>query len=242
MSEIELNEIRIAAPCKVPWDSMKGTDTKRYCSQCHLNVYNISNMTAPEAVKLIGSDTAYCFSLYRRPDGTVITRDCPIGVAKLKRYLKWSAAILGSFLTGSVLFHQFMQKEAEEEFRRQTIYNESCFEMGAKLQAKGKVVICAKSIPPGVNLSEDMFEEIELSQEKIPMDSLTSISLIEGKLSKIAFQKGDIVSQHNMMDSNPRMYRLRLDKKTEEQVSQIAFVQSKSVSHLLTGWIKDKLR
>ncbi len=123
MSEIELNEIRIAAPCKVPWDSMKGTDTKRYCSQCHLNVYNISNMTAPEAVKLIGSDTAYCFSLYRRPDGTVITRDCPIGVAKLKRYLKWSAAILGSFLTGSVLFHQFMQKEAEEEFRRQTIYN-----------------------------------------------------------------------------------------------------------------------
>ena len=41
----DLENIRVAAPCPVSWDSMKGDDRSRACEQCGLNVYNISGLT-----------------------------------------------------------------------------------------------------------------------------------------------------------------------------------------------------
>jgi hypothetical protein len=200
-------------------------------------------MTTPEAVKLVGSDTGYCFSLYRRPDGTVITRDCPVGVARIKKYLKWSAVIIISFLTGPLLFQKFMQEEVEEKGRRQEIYRQSRQELGGGgLSAKGKVVVCVKQIRSGDFFLPEMLEEIEVSQSKIPMDAVTSASLLAGKVSKTDIQVGQIIDQAEVIDPLPTAYRLRLEKKLELQVSEIADSQNKSVSHLLTGWIKDKLR
>lgn len=243
MSEIDLNDLRIASPCKIPWDSMKGTDTKRYCSQCHLNVYNISNMTHGEAVKLIGNDTAHCFSLFRRPDGTVITRDCPVGVARIRKYLKWSAVIVISLLTGPMLFQQFMKREAEAEAQRQEIYKESRRVLGGGgLSAKGKVVVCVSQIRSGDFFSPEMLEEIEVSQSKIPMDAITSASILAGKISRSYIQPGEIIDQAEVLDPLPKAYRLRLERKLELQASEIADSQNISVSQLLSGWIKDKLR
>ncbi len=241
MSDINLDDIRIASPCKVPWDSMKGTDTKRYCSQCHLNVYNISEMTTSEAVKLIGSDTGYCFSLYRRPDGTVITRDCPVGIAKIKRYCKWSLALIGSFFTGSVLFHSFMAKEIEEERERQRVYDAARFEMGAKLQAKGKVVYCKKEMKSGELFDSANLEEIEVSQSRIPLAAISSSSLLEKRVAKFAISAGQIVCYQDILTPLPKAYRLYLEPKLEERVQEVADCRRESINELLSNLIRDEL-
>lgn len=98
MSEINgaLNKIRIAAPCGAVWDQMFGNERKRFCSECHLNVYNISDMTKVEAESfLLNSEGRVCLRVYRRADGTVITRNCPKGWARLKKR--------GSRIAGSCL-------------------------------------------------------------------------------------------------------------------------------------------
>jgi len=73
---LDLNKIRIARPCDVPWDSMKGDDRERFCEQCKQSVHNIANMTRDEVVKLIEKDGQPCMQVLRRKDGTVITREC----------------------------------------------------------------------------------------------------------------------------------------------------------------------
>lgn len=244
MSEIDLNKIRISSPCNVPWESMKGTDRKRYCSQCHLNVYNISSMTHAEAAKLVGSETAYCFSLYRRPDGTVITRDCPVGVARLKKYLKWSVAIIGSFLTGSVLFQQFMAKQAEEEFRRQEVYSQASHDLGftGPMSTKRKVVRIQKLVLAGEYIDSSALEEEEIEYENIPMYAVWSASMLEGKVAKYTLHPGVIVVEDNYVDPKSATYRLRLDRGIEEKVEKIAKEQDKTSRELLTEWLKEKLQ
>ncbi|MCC7528421.1 MAG: hypothetical protein IT342_07860, partial [Candidatus Melainabacteria bacterium] len=44
-----LNSIRIASPCHVDWETMTGDERKRFCGDCKLNVYNISEMTKKDA-------------------------------------------------------------------------------------------------------------------------------------------------------------------------------------------------
>lgn len=48
-----LNEVRIVAPCPARWEDMRGDDRVRFCGQCGLNVYNVSALTAAEAIALI---------------------------------------------------------------------------------------------------------------------------------------------------------------------------------------------
>ena len=73
---LDLNQIRIARPCDVPWDGMKGDDRVRFCEQCKQAVYNVSELTRDEVVKLIEKDGKPCMQIRRRKDGTVITREC----------------------------------------------------------------------------------------------------------------------------------------------------------------------
>jgi len=95
-----LNSIRIASPCTASWDAMSGDDTVRFCGECKLNVYNLSNMTAARAASLLdGAEGRLCVRLYRRADGTVITRDCPVGArAALRRMAKAAGAALAVVL------------------------------------------------------------------------------------------------------------------------------------------------
>jgi hypothetical protein len=81
-----LDRIRIAAPCHVSWESMSGTDRARFCSQCQLHVYDISQLSRPKAIALItGNQGRICGRIYRRRDGTILTRDCPVGLRALRR-------------------------------------------------------------------------------------------------------------------------------------------------------------
>jgi hypothetical protein len=65
---------------------MYGDDRKRFCGDCKLNVYNLSGMTRNEAEALImNAEGRLCVRFFRRADGTVITRDCPVGWAKVRQ-------------------------------------------------------------------------------------------------------------------------------------------------------------
>jgi hypothetical protein len=77
MAHHRLEQIRIASPCDVPWDSMRGDDRIRFCRNCRQNVYNVEAMTRAEAERLISArEGRVCVRMLRRPDGTVVTADC----------------------------------------------------------------------------------------------------------------------------------------------------------------------
>ena len=88
-----LDRVSVASPCPESWDGMQGDDRKRFCGRCRLNVYNLSGMTRPEAEALVtGAKGRLCVRFYRREDGKVLTRDCPVGISALRRRI---AALAG---------------------------------------------------------------------------------------------------------------------------------------------------
>jgi len=92
-----LDHVSIAAPCNVDWDSMFGNERVKFCGQCKLNVYNLSEMTKVEAERLIAnSEGQLCVRYYRRRDGSILTRNCPVGLRAIKRRVKRVASAIAS--------------------------------------------------------------------------------------------------------------------------------------------------
>jgi hypothetical protein len=72
---------------------MAGDERVRHCTLCALNVYNVAEMTAGEVRELLGrSEGRVCARLYRRADGTVLTRDCPTGIRAVRQQASRAAA------------------------------------------------------------------------------------------------------------------------------------------------------
>jgi len=105
----KIERLRIATPCPMSWAQMTGDDRVRFCDQCHLNVYNISELTRIEAEALIAaSEGRLCARLFRRADGTILTKDCPVGLRALRRRVaKRTAAIFAGMVSlTAVVFGQ----------------------------------------------------------------------------------------------------------------------------------------
>ena len=100
-SSDRLDHLRVASPCLVGWEQMSGDDRVRFCEQCSLRVYNISEMTRTEAEALIANyEGRICARLYRRFDGTVITKDCPEGLRAIRRRLaKVAGAVFAAIMS-----------------------------------------------------------------------------------------------------------------------------------------------
>ncbi len=100
-----LENVRVAAPCPADWEKMVGDERVRYCNKCELHVYNLSGMTRRAAEALVtNTEGRLCVRFYRRGDGTILTRNCPVGLAAFKRKVSRAAgatlsAVLG-FFTG----------------------------------------------------------------------------------------------------------------------------------------------
>lgn len=70
----------------VGWQAMKGNEQVRFCAECQLNVYNLSGMTRKQAEAIVRqTEGRICARFYRRADGTILTRDCPVGLRALRR-------------------------------------------------------------------------------------------------------------------------------------------------------------
>ncbi|HLL99608.1 MAG TPA: hypothetical protein VK400_01020 [Pyrinomonadaceae bacterium] len=96
-----LNNLKIASPCSQDWGAMIGSDRRRFCGECKLNVYNLSGMTRAEAENLLlNSEGRLCVRFYKRADGTVLTKDCPVGWQALKKRISRTAAAFVSLLFG----------------------------------------------------------------------------------------------------------------------------------------------
>lgn len=96
----DINHLQVASPCPAGWDSMRGNDRARTCDQCSLTVYNVEGLAESEIFDLIGDGSErVCVRLRRRTDGTVITRDCPKGLAAYrKRIGRLASAALATIL------------------------------------------------------------------------------------------------------------------------------------------------
>lgn len=102
-----LETIRIASPCTADWNAMSGDDRVRFCGECSKQVFNLSEMTRDEAQKLLAEQTGRtCVRLYKRPDGTVLTADCPVGLARvrqrMRRMVLAGLAMAGTLFWGSL--------------------------------------------------------------------------------------------------------------------------------------------
>jgi hypothetical protein len=97
-----LDNVRVASPCTADWSAMEGDDRVRLCAQCKKNVYDLSAMTEAEATELVGRDGDVCVRFYRRPDGRVMTSDCPVGSRAKRRRLKIVAAASAPLLASTV--------------------------------------------------------------------------------------------------------------------------------------------
>ena len=85
-TKIPLDLISVASPCTAPWDAMSGDDTTRFCGQCSQYVYNLSEMSQADAEALIEQQEGkLCIRFYKRSDGTMMTKDCPVGWRAIKR-------------------------------------------------------------------------------------------------------------------------------------------------------------
>jgi len=96
-----LDHVQVAAPCKSGWEQMIGSERMRFCGACNLNVYNLSGMTRFEAESLIArNEGRLCVRFYRRADGSIITKDCPVGLRAIQRRVSYLAkAIITAALT-----------------------------------------------------------------------------------------------------------------------------------------------
>ncbi len=89
-TRIPLSQVCVATPCHERWEDMKGDEARRFCDSCGLFVHNLSAMTQEQADAFVTQAAAEqgkkrtCIRMYTRADGTVISRDCPVGVARLR--------------------------------------------------------------------------------------------------------------------------------------------------------------
>jgi hypothetical protein len=94
---------------------MAGDERKRFCGDCKMNVYNLSGMTRYDAENLLkNAEGRLCVRYFQRADGTILTKDCPVGWAKVKgRMTAFATAMFALFVTimgGVALFAMFGKK------------------------------------------------------------------------------------------------------------------------------------
>jgi hypothetical protein len=97
-----LEGVRVAAPCPADWEKMVGDERVRFCGQCSLHVYNLSGMTKREAEGLVANaEGRLCVRYYSRADGSILTRNCPVGLRALKQRV---SRIAGATLSAVIGF------------------------------------------------------------------------------------------------------------------------------------------
>ncbi|HLK92181.1 MAG TPA: hypothetical protein VKZ18_19970 [Polyangia bacterium] len=97
-----LPRLTIATPCATDWEGMKGDARVRRCSSCDKDVYSTKALTRAELERLITEREGPlpCMRIYRRPDGTVVTRDCLGPLQRAAGWLRLKATVAASLMLG----------------------------------------------------------------------------------------------------------------------------------------------
>src|SRR2546430_2201297 len=104
---IALEVLDIKNPCPADWNDMRGDERVRFCKHCSLHVYNLSAMTRDAAQQLISErEGRVCIRMYRRADGTVITRDCggalKLAAKRISRLVTTGSAVVLSGVLAAI--------------------------------------------------------------------------------------------------------------------------------------------
>lgn len=100
-----MKQARIASPCSANWDEMPGDEKMRLCGQCNKHVLNAIEMTDEEVLQAfarIAAGQRVCMQLYRRADGTFLTKDCPVGFKKLQAQARKAISRVAAFIAGGL--------------------------------------------------------------------------------------------------------------------------------------------
>ncbi len=96
----EIGVVRLASHCSAKWEDMVGDERVRLCGSCDKNVFHLNEMKAEEVRALIvGTEGKFCGRFFTRRDGTILTKDCPVGLRRAKQKLAfaWAAALVVLF-------------------------------------------------------------------------------------------------------------------------------------------------
>ena len=118
MSLSSFDKLRLAHPCPASWDDMPGDDRARFCRDCQLHVYNLSALNRREAEAFLQErEGRTCLHFYLRADGTILTRDCPVGLRAARGALRFvlGAAALALLVAGALLAGYFGSAGRREE-------------------------------------------------------------------------------------------------------------------------------
>ena len=183
-----LSQVRIATPCSADWDKMTGDDRMRHCEQCNLDVFNISQMTTDEATRLIQNRTGrLCIQMYKRRDGTVITKDCPKGLERIKNsYRKCAAALAGVFSWSIALAGAAGPAIAQQTSGEPTTSNSCKIIKGkvAPVKEMGEAIMGDVALPEDMNNSKapaPVVEQVNIT--KIPAVNTASGCALKPKES-----------------------------------------------------------
>jgi hypothetical protein len=110
-----LPRLTVATACTADWNAMSGDDRVRFCGSCGRNVYNVAALTRRQVYRLVEAHEGKppCIRIFRRPDGTIVTRDCVTRVGAAARsvwlhacaYAAMAAAFWTSVLLGREIIH-----------------------------------------------------------------------------------------------------------------------------------------
>ena len=151
--DFNVDNLRVATPCPKAWDDMVGDQRVRFCDHCHLNVYNLAELTQKETQHLIAtSEGRVCGRLFRRADGTVLTKDCPVGLQALRKRISRRAAAVFATLLGlsSAVFAQ--QAKGKDSCLPQVRITKSDRVIDQKANLSGTILDPNGAVIPGANV------------------------------------------------------------------------------------------
>jgi hypothetical protein len=148
-----LPNIRVASPCPADWNQMTGDDRVRACAQCNKSVYNLSNMTRDEAEALIvAKEGKLCVRYFQRKDGTILMKDCVVGVAQKRKRRVIAAGAAALLAGGGVL--AYLRSRPVEQTRSHELLGEVAVDMPPDR------AVAPESLPP-LNAAPDEWREVK---------------------------------------------------------------------------------
>jgi flagella basal body P-ring formation protein FlgA len=185
--------ITVSKNCPVDWNTMEGDEKIRFCGKCSQNVYNLSEMTQEQAEEVIQrQDGKMCIRLYRRPDGKIMTKDCPKPVIKASVWVgagaagvailalaMYTNAYLNSPAQGSMEWHETHSREAPP---------------GPPI----KVVCIAKRLQAGDTITADALQFCSFPDNKVPINTLYHFNQAIGKIINYDCEPGTLVTEHTV--------------------------------------------
>jgi hypothetical protein len=173
-----LDHLRIASSCPANWEQMSGDERVRFCNLCNLHVYNIARLTRKEAETLIaGTEGRVCARLFRRSDGTIITKDCPVGLRAIRRRVARIAGAVFAGIVGlySVAVGQKPSQKDKNACRQQVTVSRSDSQTGPG-QVSGTILDPMGATIPGARITISSDKNAPISETKSDTDGSFKIS------------------------------------------------------------------